>query len=100
MRARGCSAPKRWSSAPAPDHPRRPWPRPSSRSRSTSTAPVTAEDAVAHFLRAHELDPTNWSYIREALSLADPEWGPVYPRNLLAEVEAVGVETFYPSLDM
>ena len=57
-------------------------------------------DAVAHFLRAHELDPTNWSYIREALSLADPEWGPVYPRNLLAEVEAVGVETFYPSLDM
>ena len=85
-----------------------------SRPRSTEAAMAAAEfdiaqhlhragqgrDAVAHFLRAHELDPTNWSYIREALSLADPEWGAVYPRNLLAEVEAVGVESFYPSLDL
>jgi hypothetical protein len=57
-------------------------------------------DAVAHFQEAHRLDPTNWSYHREALSLLDPTWGQVYARDMLSEVEAVGVETFYPRLDM
>jgi len=57
-------------------------------------------DAVGHFQEAHRLDPTNWSYHREALSLVDPEWGPVYERDMLSEVEAVGVSTFYPPLDM
>jgi hypothetical protein len=57
-------------------------------------------DAVAHFQEAHRLDPTNWSYHREAMSLLDPAWGPVYERDMLSEVEAVGVETFYPRLDM
>jgi hypothetical protein len=57
-------------------------------------------DAVAHFQEAHRLDPTNWSYHREALSLVDPTWGPVYERDMLSEVEAVGVETFYPPLDL
>ena len=57
-------------------------------------------DAVPHFQEAHRLDPTNWSYHREALSLVDPEWGQVYERDMLSEVEAVGVETFYPPLDM
>jgi hypothetical protein len=57
-------------------------------------------DAVAHFQEAHRLDPTNWSYHREALSLVDPAWGQVYERDMLSEVEAVGVETFYPRLDM
>jgi hypothetical protein len=57
-------------------------------------------DAVAHFQEAHRLDPTNWSYHREALSLLDPTWGQVYERDMLSEVEAVGVETFYPRLDM
>jgi hypothetical protein len=57
-------------------------------------------DAVAHFAEAHRLDPTNWSYHREAMSLADPEWGQVYERDLLSEVEAVGTATFYPPLDM
>jgi hypothetical protein len=59
-----------------------------------------ARDAVVHFQEAHRLDPTNWSYLREALSLVDPEWGQVYERDMLSEVEAVGPETFYPSLDM
>ena len=59
-----------------------------------------ARDAVAHFQEAHRLDPENWSYHREALSLVDPEWGHVYERDMLSEVEAVGVETFYPALDM
>ena len=57
-------------------------------------------DAVPHFQEAHRLDPTNWSYYREALSLVDPAWGNVYERDMLSEVEAVGPETFYPPLDM
>lgn len=57
-------------------------------------------DAVAHFEEAHRLDPTNWSYYREALSLVDPAWGQVYERDMLSEVEAVGPATFYPPLDM
>ena len=57
-------------------------------------------DAVPHFQEAHRLDPTNWSYHREALSLVDPEVGQVYERDMLSEVEAVGPETFYPALDM
>jgi hypothetical protein len=57
-------------------------------------------DAVAHFTEAHRLDPTNWSYHREALSLVDPSWGDVYERDMLSEVEIVGAETFYPPLDM
>jgi hypothetical protein len=60
----------------------------------------SGRDAVAHFQEAHRLDPTNWSYHREALSLAVPAWGPVYERDLLSEVEVVGVDTFYPPLDM
>jgi hypothetical protein len=57
-------------------------------------------DAVAHFQEAHRLDPTNWAHQREALSLVDPDWGQVYERDLLSEVDAVGVESFYPRLDM
>jgi hypothetical protein len=57
-------------------------------------------DAVPHFQEAHRLDPTNWSYHREALSLVDPAWGQVYERDMLSEVEAVGAQTFYPPLDM
>jgi hypothetical protein len=57
-------------------------------------------DAVAHFDTAHRLDPTNWSYLREAMSLAEPSWGQVYERDMLSEVAAVGPETFYPPLDM
>lgn len=57
-------------------------------------------DAVPHFRQAHALDLTNWSYPREAMSLADPSWGKVYDRDLLSEVAAVGPETFYPALDL
>jgi hypothetical protein len=60
----------------------------------------SARDAVAHFQEARRLDPTNWSYQREARSLADPAWGEVYERDLLSEVEAVGTATFYPPLEM
>jgi hypothetical protein len=57
-------------------------------------------DAVAHFREAHRLDPENWSYPRQALSLADQSWGKVYERDLLEEVGVVGPETFYPPLDL
>ena len=57
-------------------------------------------DAVAHFQAAHRLDPTNWSYPRDAFSLVDGSWGKVYERDLLEEVAAVGPETFYPALTL
>ena len=57
-------------------------------------------DAVPHFDAAHQLDPTNWSYLREAMSLVDPSWGQVYERDMLSEVGVVGPETFYPPLDL
>ncbi len=57
-------------------------------------------DAVPHFREAHRLDPENWSYPRDAMSLVDPSWGKVYDRDLLAEVAEVGPATFYPPLDM
>jgi hypothetical protein len=57
-------------------------------------------DAAAHFARAHELDPENWSYPREAFSLVDETMGDPYGTNLLAEVGRVGPDTFYPPLDL
>jgi hypothetical protein len=57
-------------------------------------------DAVPHFREAHRLDPENWSYPRDAMSLVDPSWGKVYDRDLLAEVAAIGPATFYPPLDL
>ena len=39
-------------------------------------------DAVAHFQAAHELDPTNWSYQRQARRARRPLMGCVRPRPL------------------
>jgi len=58
------------------------------------------QDAVAHFQRAHELDPTNWSYQRQARALADPAWDTAYERDLFTEVGRVGPETWRPPLDL
>lgn len=57
-------------------------------------------DAVPHFKAAHRLDPTNWSYMRQALALADPEWGQVYERDMMSELALIGADTFYPPLDL
>ena len=57
-------------------------------------------DAVPHFKDAHRLDPTNWSYLRQALAVADPAWGQVYDRDMMSELAVVGAETFYPALDL
>jgi hypothetical protein len=56
-------------------------------------------DAVNHFKEAHRLDPTNWSYFRNAVAIVDHEdMGDVYGTDLLTEVARVGPETFYPEL--
>ena len=67
---------------------------------STCIGAAFGPDAVIHFTEAHRLDPTNWSYLRQALAVADPGWGQVYERNMLSEIAVIGVETFYPPLDL
>ena len=53
--------------------------------------------AVAHFREAHRLDPTNWTYRRDAWSLTTSE---TYGTSWLDEVKREGVENYYPRLDM
>jgi hypothetical protein len=57
-------------------------------------------DAVAHFQAAHLLDPENWSYPRQAFSLVDESMGNPYDSDLLTEVARVGVDSFYPPLNI
>jgi hypothetical protein len=62
------------------------------------------EDAQAtHWFReAHRLDPENWTYKRQAWSLADPLQGPTaeYESDWLTEVRKLGAENYYPPLDL
>jgi hypothetical protein len=60
------------------------------------------EDAVPWFREAHSLAPENWTYKRQAWSLADPLQGPtdVYDSDWLSEVRAVGAENYYPPLEL
>lgn len=51
--------------------------------------------AGRHFARAHELDPENWSWFRQAASL-----GPDNIPRVMAEVARLGADTFYPRLEM
>jgi len=59
-------------------------------------------DAVAWFREAHRLAPENWTYKRQAWSLADPLQGPTdaYDSDWLTEVRAVGPENYYPPLQL
>ena len=72
--------------------------------------------AVRHFREAHRLQPENFSYKRQAWSLAGPSGdpferflqGPVegredewpYEGDWLSEVRAMGAERYYPPLDL
>jgi tetratricopeptide (TPR) repeat protein len=58
--------------------------------------------AVAHFREAHGLQPENWTYKRQAWSLADPEQGPtsLYEGDWLGDVRQIGVENYYPALEL
>ena len=61
-----------------------------------------AEAAIPHFRSAHRLQPDNWTYQRQAWSLARTDQGPtdVYDSDFLSEVRRVGAENFYRPLDM
>jgi hypothetical protein len=59
-------------------------------------------DATRWFREAHELDPDNWTYKRQAWSLADPLQGPtdVYDSDWLSEVRKIGAENYYPPVEL
>jgi peroxiredoxin len=59
-------------------------------------------DAVAWFREAHRLAPENWTYKRQAWSLADPLQGPtdVYDSDWLTSVREIGAENYYPPLEL
>ena len=57
-----------------------------------------SEDATAHFREAHRLHPTNWTYRRDAWSLAGDAREAVYRTSWAEEVKREGVENYYPRL--
>jgi hypothetical protein len=61
-----------------------------------------ATDAVRWFREAHALAPENWTYKRQAWSLADPLQGPteLYDSDWLTEVRRIGAEGYYPPLEL
>jgi hypothetical protein len=62
-----------------------------------------ADGAVPHFADARRLDPSNWTYKRQAWSFADPvlqvETGP-YEGDWLSDIRELGPESYYAPLDM
>ncbi len=60
------------------------------------------EDAVRWFREAHRLQPENWTYKRQAWSLADPLQGPTeeYDSDWLSEVRKLGAENYYPAVKL
>ena len=71
---------------------------------------MSPDAAVPWFRRAHELHPENWTYKRQAWTLATtPEGQPsdllqapteLYEGSWYADVSAAGPETYYPPLDL
>jgi hypothetical protein len=59
-------------------------------------------DAIAWFREAHRLAPENWTYRRQAWSLADPLQGPTeaYDSDWLSAVRELGPENYYPPLEL
>ena len=65
--------------------------------------------AVPWFRQAHRLDPDNWTYKRQAWTLATTEAGQpsdliqgptdLYEGNWLDDVKAIGAENYYPAFD-
>jgi hypothetical protein len=56
--------------------------------------------AVEHFRDAHRLQPTNWTYRRDAWSLAGADREAVYGTSWVDEVKREGVENYYPRLKL
>ena len=56
--------------------------------------------SIEHFREAHRLQPTNWTYRRDAWSLAGAARETVYRTNWVDEVKREGVENYYPRLEL
>jgi hypothetical protein len=56
--------------------------------------------AIEHFREAHRLQPTNWTYRRDAWSLAGTDREAVYGTSWVDEVKREGVENYYPPLQL
>jgi hypothetical protein len=58
--------------------------------------------AARWFREAHRLQPDNWTYKRQAWSLADPLQGPTdtYESDWLTEVRRLGPESYYPRVEL
>jgi tetratricopeptide (TPR) repeat protein len=56
--------------------------------------------AIEHFREAHRLQPTNWTYRRDAWSLAGTDREAVYGTSWVDEVKREGVENYYPTLQL
>ena len=57
------------------------------------------DDAVPYWREAHRVQPENWTYKRQAWSIADPNQGPtdLYEGNWLKDVKAIGGgQNYYP----
>ena len=54
--------------------------------------------AIEHFREAHRLQPTNWTYRRDAWSLAGDDREAVYGTSWVDEIKREGVENYYPPL--
>ena len=68
------------------------------RARPAPAATGRPNDAARWFKEAHRLQPENWTYKRQAWSLADPLQGPndTYDSDWLTEVRKLGAENYYP----
>lgn len=56
--------------------------------------------AIEHFREAHRLQPANWTYRRDAWSLAGADREAVYGTSWVEEVKREGVEKYYPPLEL
>ena len=58
--------------------------------------------APRHWREAHRLQPANWTYKRQAWSLADPFQGPtdLYDSCWVEDVKKIGPENYYPALNL
>ncbi len=56
--------------------------------------------AALHFREAHRLQPTNWTYRRDAWSLAGADRELLYGTSWVDEVKRQGVENYYPALQL
>ena len=105
-------SPERWWHGPAAVRRTRPGPRPASSSASTCGARSGEEAAIPWWKQAHALFPENWTYKRQAWTLATTapdapapdliqEAGDVYGTSWLDDVLRLGGgERYYPELSV